>query len=918
MIDECRVSILVPVCNVERYVRECLESLVSQTLNDIQIICINDGSTDSSLEILQEYQRADSRVEIISKPNSGYGDSMNKGLERARGEYIGIVESDDFASPDMFEELYALAKQNDADVIKSNFFAHEQDQLAGDDQLVENLGDGPFDEVFCPLDHQGIFLWRPAIWSGLYKRSFLENNGIEFLPTPGASFQDTSFNFKVFATAKRAFLTKNAYLHYRTDNVNSSVKSQKKVFCICDEYAEIWRFAHERSLDQQALGKLIPFIQYGGYRWNLDRLTPGLQLGFYRSFVTEFKQLQAKDLLEKGSFDQQSWIDLTDMLVDPDRFFRTNYGPHTVATTFFLPLHGGDASEQTILTIASAIGEDDELLCAFDEWTETTLQAFEGARAKDKRIFKADEFYSSPSTALIDVKRLRGSKVGVILTPHEHHKGHALSDKVLAFSTWSPESDCSCFRSKSITGCTTSQLMELDAPIFLSLLINGVYFESSLKGEHDIRPWLPCPVEKCDLPDYQAGAEAILRFFSWSNTISGSMTFDQHLRLLQTIDPLWRLIRSNYRAMDYSNRLKAQSAPSPQSLDAAIAADERKETDPLPTLSVIIPVFNAYTYIEECLRSVLSQTLSNIEVICVDDGSDDNSLSLLLEAAKRDARIRVVAQINGGASSARNRGIDLARGCWLAFIDPDDYYPAPNALERLLAAAEAHDVQVCGGSFSTTHPDGTKRLRFTGAQAFYTFREEGYRLPGDYQTDYGWIRFIYRKSLITNNKIRFPEMQWYEDPLFYTNVMAEVERYYVIPDVVYCYREDFKKPNWSVDKTRDLLKGIASNLEYAKQHGYARLYGSLIRRLDEDYYPALVQNISDEEVFLRLVGIQSNLDLSLLPLAHESHKCYVLLRVLSDLMFFEIGNTAIVRMARKISESKPYKSLQSVRERMGN
>lgn len=918
MIDECRVSILVPVCNVERYVRECLESLVSQTLDDIQIICINDGSTDSSLEILQEYQRADSRVEIISKPNSGYGDSMNKGLERARGEYIGIVESDDFASPDMFEDLYVLAKQNDADVVKSNFFAHEQHQLPGDDQLVVNLGDGPFGEVFCPLDHQGIFLWRPAIWSGLYKRSFLENNGIEFLPTPGASFQDTSFNFKVFAAAKRAYLTKNAYLHYRTDNVNSSVKSQKKVFCICDEYAEIWRFAHERSLDQHALGKLIPFIQYGGYRWNLDRLTPGLQLGFYRSFVEEFSQLQAKGLLEKESFDQQSWIDLTDMLIDPDRYFRTHYGPRSITTTYFLPLHGQDASEQAILAIASSIGEDDELLCAFDEWTEMALRAFDGARAKDKRIFKADEFYSSPSTALIDVERLRGSKVGVILSPREHHKGHALSDETLAFSAWNPESDCSCFKSRGISGCATSQLVELDAPIFLSLLISGVYFDSDLQGNSDTTPWLPCPVEICDLSDYKAGVEALPRLFSWSNTISESMTFDQHLRLLKTIDPLWRLIRSNYRAMEYSNRLEAQSVPSPQALDAVMATDKRQEGDLPPTLSVIIPVFNAQAYIEECLRSVLSQTLSNIEVICVDDGSDDDSLSMVLKAAKRDSRICVVAQINGGASSARNRGIDLARGNWLAFIDPDDYYPAPNVLERLLAAAEAHDVQVCGGSFSTVHPNGTKRDRFTGTQAFYTFREEGYRSPGDDQTDYGWIRFIYRKSLITNNKIRFPEMQWYEDPLFYTNVMNAVERYYVIPDVVYCYREDFKKPNWSVGKTRDLLKGIASNLEYAKRHDYARLYGSLVRRLDEDYYPALVQNISDEEVFLRLVGIQSNLDLSLLPLAREAHRRYVLLRVLSDLMFFEIGNTAIVRMARKISESKPYKSLQSVRERMGD
>lgn len=917
MKSTCRVSILVPVCNVERYVRECLESLVSQTLDDIQIICINDGSTDSSLDILQEYQRIDDRVEIISKPNSGYGDSMNKGLAQARGEYIGIVESDDFAAPNMFEELYKLAKRNDADVVKSNFLAHEQNQLAEDDQPVDNLGDGPFDTVFCPLDHQGIFLWRPAIWSGLYKKSFLSENGIEFLPTPGASFQDTSFNFKVFASAKRAYLTKSAYLHYRTDNANSSVKSQKKVFCICDEYAEIWRFAHERNLDQHSLGKLIPFIQYGGYRWNLDRLTPALQLGFYRSFVDEFLKLQAQGLLEKSSFNEQSWTDLTEMLADPDRYFQTHYGPQNVETTYFLPLCQAGASEQTILSIASALDDDDELLCALDEWTDATARAFDNARAKDKRIFKADEFYSSPSAALIDVERLRGAKVGVIMPSCVRHDDKNLADDMRAFSAWKPENG-GFFKSESILGCTSSQLAALSAPVFLSLLVCGAYSGEVRKDQVASRDWLPTPSEKCALPDYRASAEALPRLFSWANNIAEGMTFDQHAQLLKEIGPLWRLVRNNYRTMEYSDRLDAQMAPSPQQLHAAIAASEANNAGQQPDLSVIIPVFNAQPYIEECLRSVLGQTLSSIEVICIDDGSTDDSLRLLIETSGKDARIRVATQVNGGAGSARNRGIDLARGRWLTFIDPDDYYPDSNVLERLLTAAEAHGVKVCGGSFSTVYPDGTKKEKFTGMQAFYTFRKGGFRTPEDDQTDYGWIRFIYRKDLLVDNQIRFPEMQWYEDPLFFADAMDVTDKYFVIPDVVYCYREDFKEPDWNVGKTRDLLKGISANLEYAKRHGYARLYGSLVRRLDEDYYPALVKNISDEEVFLRLVDIQSNLDLSLLPSTRESHKRYYLLRVLNDLMFFEIGNTAIVRVARKISESKPYKSLQSIRERIGD
>ena len=97
-----KVSVLVPVYNVEKYVGMCLDSLLCQTLKDMEIICIDDGSTDNSSAILAEYAKRDSRIIIITKENTGYGASMNLGLSRAKGEYIGIVESDDYALPEMF------------------------------------------------------------------------------------------------------------------------------------------------------------------------------------------------------------------------------------------------------------------------------------------------------------------------------------------------------------------------------------------------------------------------------------------------------------------------------------------------------------------------------------------------------------------------------------------------------------------------------------------------------------------------------------------------------------------------------------------------------------------------------------------------------------------------------------------------
>ena len=103
-----KVSIIIPTYNVEDYLRECMESVVRQTLHDIEIICINDGSTDGSLKILQEYAQKDSRIVLVDKMNEGYGVGMNIGLDKATGEYVGIVEPDDFVPLSMYEQATCI------------------------------------------------------------------------------------------------------------------------------------------------------------------------------------------------------------------------------------------------------------------------------------------------------------------------------------------------------------------------------------------------------------------------------------------------------------------------------------------------------------------------------------------------------------------------------------------------------------------------------------------------------------------------------------------------------------------------------------------------------------------------------------------------------------------------------------------
>ena len=122
MITHPKVSVVVPVYNVEQYIFQCLESLRRQTIKDIEVICVNDGSTDNSAQIIQEFVSKDSRFRLIDKENEGYGKSMNIGIDAAIGEYIGILELDDFALLSMYEDLYEVAHKEDLDFVKGDFF----------------------------------------------------------------------------------------------------------------------------------------------------------------------------------------------------------------------------------------------------------------------------------------------------------------------------------------------------------------------------------------------------------------------------------------------------------------------------------------------------------------------------------------------------------------------------------------------------------------------------------------------------------------------------------------------------------------------------------------------------------------------------------------------------------------------------
>ena len=313
-----KVSVLVPIYNVEKYLRQCLDSLINQTLEDIEIICINDGSTDSSPEIISEYQAKDNRVKVINKANSGYGASMNMGVDAATGEYIGIVESDDFADKTMFENLYNQAKANDLDILKSDFIQYWGDTK----QRIKagNIDKDHTDKVFTSDEYKEVLNIVPSIWSAIYKREFIGTNHIRFSETAGASYQDTGWYFKTMLCAKRIMLTTKAYLYYRQDNPNSSVKSTAKAYAVCKEFESIVDFM--KSTERNKNLEYVYSIMFKAFRHNLLRLDSALAEEYIDYYSKTFKKIYDEEYLGDLFFSRCKKKELLTLINAPEKYYK--------------------------------------------------------------------------------------------------------------------------------------------------------------------------------------------------------------------------------------------------------------------------------------------------------------------------------------------------------------------------------------------------------------------------------------------------------------------------------------------------------------------------------------------------------------------------------------------------------------------
>lgn len=304
-----KVSIILPIYNVQEYLRECLDSVVNQTLQDIEIICVDDGSKDDSLSIIQGYARQDSRIVVLTGPNGGYGKAMNRGLDRATGEYIGIVEPDDYVSTEMFGALYQVASEQDLDLVKADFYRFTRDSSGRETRTYEYLDvtKARYGELLNTSEDPSTIRFTLNTWTGIYRRDMIEKYHIRHHETSGASFQDNGFFWQTFIHAKRGMIVNQPYYCNRRDNPNSSVQSKEKVYCMNIEYDFIRDLLMEDREVWERFKYMYWWKKYFNYMFTYERIGDQYKAEYMERMRQEYRRAMQKGELSKDVFTVLEW-----------------------------------------------------------------------------------------------------------------------------------------------------------------------------------------------------------------------------------------------------------------------------------------------------------------------------------------------------------------------------------------------------------------------------------------------------------------------------------------------------------------------------------------------------------------------------------------------------------------------------------
>lgn len=850
---EIKVSVIIPVYNVEKYLRECLDSVVNQTLRDIEIICINDGSPDNSLAILQEYAKRDSRFVIVDQENQGVGRSRNTGIRKARGEFVCFMDPDDwYPEPDILETLYSTAKRERVCICGGSLEEHKPDGTVVRDfnPNASNWG-GKFsrDEMMRFHDYQYDWGYQRFVFS----RKFLVENDI-FFP-PYIRFQDPPFFVKAMVLAEKFYALRKITYAYRVAYKEPVFSNPRKLSDMFSGIADVVNLAQtyglekltERLFNQNyqstwALPQILETAEKSlevatkikrtfdlfpeelrwtanALWWNFDKRSPIVSV-VVPVYNAEKYLRRCLDSLCGQTLRNIEIVCVNDGSTDSSLQILQEYAGSDSRVKIFSQKNGGEGAAKNAGISHStgkyvAILDPDDYVDSdfYEKLARVALKNGTVVTKGESKIEKDGEV-SAPSYDLNAFILENTGKLPLFSRFYYQHctavyVREFLTKNKITFGLASVGADLEFLlklgmRTESISIVPGAFHYYVQSSEGVSRIYNDSYFNANLAYTNSCVDLLNTR-NKFDSGYYiylkgrltQLLDVVLPQFVQRESDFSAIKSFlEEATKIVNKIRDLKKLINL-FPAGDSSNAFAFLSFGAEEVMARMALSRETTFKSEKPFVSVVVPVYNTGKYLRECLDSICGQTLRNIEIICVNDGSTDGSLSILEEYVARDPRVRVFSQENFGQGHARNVGLDLARGEYVYFMDSDDCLPLA-ALQKEYACAKAAELDMLLFEGESRYETEELAARFPAYKELY-LRKGNY--PGVLSGKRAAVLlkknraafvqpccFFSKREFLAQNKLRFPEGYIYEDNLFFFALLKAAERVSVVHEKLFVRR----------------------------------------------------------------------------------------------------------------------------------
>lgn len=823
--DKIKVSILVPAYHVEAYLDECLQSLLSQTLKEIEIVVVDDGSSDRTATIAEQYTGSDSRIRVIRLPeHQGVSHARNVCLAEAQGEYLSFVDSDDTISSTAMEELYHRAMSTDADIVLGSMlycYPDGRQVRVGDKSPVFRSDNEILSGQECFIRMQQTGCYVPMVCSNLYRTAFIKTH--PQLHFEGEFHEDEYFTpFALYEATRVTDFKKDFYLYrqrpdsimHKDDNINLRIEALKCIInyqkAFTDQlpqnnfketmWQNISRLNRSAGKLQESLSTTIHTSQLICYIANNQQLHELLPLlNALNRPVLLLCTPEVDDEVEVN--ENVSAISLEGIANDTLTQFLETLKPEGILVTDnkntwakCVPSGTPVISIDPLKTLDEQIATiHQEAPCRYLQTTtvpklhigcgpfvmEGWLNVDINSYRPDIRYLDAGKPYPFPNHSFgyiysehlfehlsIEEQTVMLQECYRILKQGGRMRMAMPNLHFLMELYRHPDKECNrryLTWSYHLFGMK-QKVPEVTEKNYSTYVINNffhlwghqfIHTPESLKelaegiGFHGIRPY---SIGKSDTPALQGLERHGQNIPAWANELE---TFVVEMEK------------------------REQSAPT-----------KEKETDD-PKISIIIPVYNGEKYIGACLESVIVQSLDELEVMLVNDGSTDCSGQIMKKYAESYENFIYVEQNKRGLSEARNTGLQYAHGKYIAFLDGDDLLPK-EALLHLYQKAEETCADMVAGNVVTF---GERKVSgdFSQRNQETTFTVSGETFLTEATTNRHYVpmvyNYLYRRSFIEQHELRFEPSILHEDELWTPIALTKAKRVASISNTTYLYRQ---------------------------------------------------------------------------------------------------------------------------------